>query len=270
MLGTLSQFFLAVTLTAASACTDEVRCEPLHQQPGPSTDGDRAIEAGAQTRLLADLKAAGDAFADHGDPVRFDRECDAAFRRQGLDLEHLDPAAAGKQLRGGAAIGEIAARVDQWCRVRHTRLKAASGRQLVELARAVDPDASRDTLRDQIQRPADQALPALRKLAAESAAVEAQPAGSLMVLAKMLTEAGDQAGAVSVLSAAARRFPDEFAIWIELGNLHGAAGTKPDPAESVRCFTRAVALRPSSLAAHSGLGRCSPIRAGLMKRLSNS
>ena len=58
-------------------------------------------------------------------------------------------------------------------------------------------------LRDQYQRPAAEALPALRRLAADAEALEKQPAASLMTLALLLKEAGDQSDATSVL----RRHP---------------------------------------------------------------
>ena len=70
-----------------------------------------------------------------------------------------------------------------------------------------------------------------------------------MVLASMLKEAGDQSRAISVLRTATRRFPNDVVLWLELGNLNGGSGANPDPAEAVRCFRKAVEVRPRSHAA---------------------
>ncbi len=208
----------------------------------------------AERRLLAEIEAAGNAYADHGDPAEFDRDVAAAFRRCGLDLDKDDPAVAGERLGRRAATGEIAGVIDEWCRVRRTGLKSSDWRSLAAVARAVDPDPWRNAMRDQLARPAAEALAELRRLASDAAAMAAQPAASVMTLAGLLEEAGDRTAATSVLRGGTRRFPGRFGLWLELGNLIGSSEPTADAAEAARCFAKAVALRPKSHVAHTSLG----------------
>jgi tetratricopeptide (TPR) repeat protein len=215
----------------------------------------RRPDGDAEHKLLADLTAAENAYADHTDPTEFDRDLATAFRRYGLDLDQVEPKVAGERLGGRASTSEIAGALDEWCRVRRMQPNTPDWRRLAEVARAADPDPWRNSLRDQYERPTAEARPALRRLAADAGALEKQPAASLMTLALLLKEAGDQSNARSVLRAATRRFPSHFSLWLELGNLNSSAAEEsPDPAEAARCFAQAVALRPGSHAAHTSLG----------------
>ncbi len=103
--------------------------------------GVRDVEAAR--KLLADLETAIGARADHCDYSRLDRELAAAFRGYGVDLNVLDPKAAGARLAGRAVTPEVAAAIDEWCRVRRTRLSVPTWRRLAEVARAADPPANR-------------------------------------------------------------------------------------------------------------------------------
>ena len=106
----------------ASACRSRRRARPsprsLKKTPAPPT-------ARAERKLLADLETAIAARADHLDYSRVDRELAAAFRSYGLDLDVVDPKTAGARLAGKPETPEIAAAIDEWCRVRRTRLKVA-------------------------------------------------------------------------------------------------------------------------------------------------
>ena len=93
----------------------------------------------------------------------------------------------------------------------------------------------------------------LRARAAEVKAMQRQPARSLVLLVRLLWEAGDPGTATPVLNVAERRFPDDFWVCIELGNLNMVDAPVPDPAEAARYFSRAIALRPRSYAAHANL-----------------
>ena len=124
------------------------------------------------------------------------------------------------------------------------RLKAASWRRLAEIARAADKDPWRNAIRDQFDRPAPDALPALKAQAASKDALEKQPVDSLLLLSEMLAEAGDQPTAAAVLKVAGRRFPKRFlgvlpargtGLWGEQRSLILA--------EASRFFAAAVALR---------------------------
>ena len=142
--------------------------------------GDHDVKADHQ--FLADIEAALAAYADHADYSRLDRELAAAFRGHGLDLDVLDPKAAGARLAGRPSTPEVAAVIDRWCRVRKTLLKVPTWRRLLEVARAADPDPWRTGLRDQFDRlPAD-TLPVLQANAgnatATTKATREQPAAA--------------------------------------------------------------------------------------------
>ena len=100
-----------------------------NQKDAASRSGD------AERKLLAALEEAIATHADHLDFLRLDRELAAAFRKYGLDLDSADPKAAGAKLAGHPVTPEIAAAIDEWCRVRRTRLKVGTWRRLVEVAR---------------------------------------------------------------------------------------------------------------------------------------
>jgi len=117
----------------------------------PTTDAIRG-EGEAERKLVTDLDDAIDAHADHLDPARVDRDLAAAFARYGLDLDVVEPKAAAARLAGKPSTPEIAAAIDDWCRLRRRTLEVPTWRKLLAVARAVDPDPWRNALRDQIVR----------------------------------------------------------------------------------------------------------------------
>ena len=121
------------------------------------------------------------------------------------------------------------------------------------MARAVDADPWRNAIRDQFDRPPAETITSLRARAAEIEAMNTQPARSLVLLVRMLWDAGEPATSLPVLNIAERRFPDDFWVCIEQGNLNMVDAPLPDPVEAARYFSRAIALRPLSRAAHENL-----------------
>ncbi len=213
--------------------------------------GVRDVEAAR--KLLADLETAIGARADHCDYSRLDRELAAAFRGYGVDLNVLDPKAAGARLAGRAVTPEVAAAIDEWCRVRRTRLSVPTWRRLAEVARAADPDPWRNAVRDRYGRPPADALPALRARAADAQALEKQPVRSLLLLSHMLLDADDRPTAAAVARVARRRFPSDFWVCVIQGDLCIDGSPKPAPAEAAQSYTAAVALRLQSPLAHAYL-----------------
>jgi tetratricopeptide (TPR) repeat protein len=220
---------------------------------GQGRDGtDVAPVRDAERNLLANLERVRSATPDHFSPERFDREMAAAFRTYGLDLDHAEPKEAGARLAGRPSTPTIVAAIDDWCRAR-IDLEITTWRRLDRVARAADPDPWRNSLRDQHERPPAEAIPALRARAAEVVAMEKQPLPSLLLLTRMLFDAGEPATSTPVLYLAERRFPDEFWVCFQQGNLNILGAPEPDPTEAVRYLKRAVALRPRSFAAHASL-----------------
>jgi eukaryotic-like serine/threonine-protein kinase len=208
-------------------------------------------DAEAERRLLADMHEIIGDYYDHRDGLQTDRACIVAFQKFGLEFETTDPKVAAKQLAGRRSTVEIAAGLDMWCRLRRLEKNLAPRLPLAEVARAADPDPWRNALRDQYERPTREALPFLRAKAADRESLESQPAASLLLLSMTLGEAGDFASARAVLRVAGRRFPGEFWVRFEQGYVSGILSA---PADAVRYFEAAAALRPQSSAAHHSLG----------------
>ncbi len=214
-----------------------------HSRP----DGD------AERKLLADLVRVQNAAAEDFDLKRFDHDVAAAFRTYGLDLDVVDSKEARARLSGWRSTAEVVAAIDDWCNVRRREPGAAAWRRLADAAGAIDTDSWRGSIRNQFDKPPEEAISVLRARAADVKAMQRQPARSLVLLVRMLWDAGDPGTALPVLNIAERRFPDDFWVCIELGNLNMVDAPLPDPAEAVRYFSRAIALRPLSFAAHENL-----------------
>ncbi len=165
----------------------------------------------------------------------------------------VDSKEARARLSGWRSTAEVVAAIDDWCNVRRREPGAAAWRRLADAAGAIDTDSWRDSIRDQFDKPPEEAISVLRARAADVKAMQRQPARSLVLLVRMLWDAGDPGTAIPVLNIAERRFPDDFWVCIELGNLNMVDAPLPDPAEAVRFFSRAIALRPLSFAAHENL-----------------
>ncbi len=259
LIGGVASWILGVTMTTGNPCVGLAAGVP-DEPPGrkastlQSPNDVSGLDGDAELKLMADLAAAFDAYADHFDPGELDRELAAAFRRYRLDLDRVDPKIAGEQLGRRASTRALASELDRWCHIRRTRLHDSSWRRLTDVARAADPDPWRNALRDQYDRAPADALPALQTLAANARALETQPAASLIVLALLIDDAGDQSGAASVLCVASRRFASNFWVWFELGRIYGSRAENPNAPQAAQSFARAVALRPRSVAAHTNLG----------------
>jgi tetratricopeptide (TPR) repeat protein len=95
---------------------------------------------------------------------------------------------------------------------------------------------------------------AVRRLAADRAAVESQPAPTLVLLALALKICGDRSRAAQTLQQAWRRNPGDFWVNTELALIHWTGTEYKNPNEAARFHTAAAAIRPRSGAAHNGLG----------------
>ncbi len=217
------------------------------QKAGKASDGE------AERKLLGNLATAFGAYADHYDSARLDRELAAAFRSYGLDLDVVDRKTAAARLAGHPETPEIAAAIDMWSRRRRKALKGSSWRRLADVACAADGDPWRNSVREQADKPPSDGLPVLKARAADAQALEKQPALSLLLLARMLDEAGDREGAGVVVQAARRRFPRDFWICMMHGSLNLQGAPRPDPAEAARFFAAAAAIEPRSVGAHANL-----------------
>jgi Flp pilus assembly protein TadD/tRNA A-37 threonylcarbamoyl transferase component Bud32 len=181
----------------------------------------------------------------------FDREGAArafatAFRAYGIDVGKLAPAEAAKRLRQRAIKEQLVVALDSWA-----ALVAHSPRRLrrLALAAAVDPNDWRNSVRDAVRKQNTAAL--VERATAGN--VMAQPAATLEMLGQYLKEAKRFGEAAALLRQAQQKYPGDFWINHQLAILYSKT-TPPRPAEAVRFFTAALALRSESPTVHYNLG----------------
>src|SRR5262249_24096907 len=130
-----------------------------------------------------------------------------AFREYGLDVERLDPQAAGALVRSRPIHRQLVAALDDWANAR-LLLKAAGARQGLAVARAADPDRWRNRLRDALEGKD----PGAPEEAAASAQAPDWPAPTLALLATFADGTAWSERVIALLERAQRRHPDDF--WI--------------------------------------------------------
>jgi serine/threonine-protein kinase len=214
----------------------------------------RATEIERDRKLLGALETIRGNRSEHWDPKRTDAEYAAAFRDFGIDLDQLDPKAAGRRIAQRSAPVELCSFVDDWAFVRRRARglrEEASWQRLIAAAQAADPDPWRVALRDRIGRGNKEAL---RRLARDEKALVSQSATSLVLLAEALIERGDWGRAEQVLRRAWQLQPSDFWVSHSSGIVHSKESSLYEPEEEVRFRSAAVAIRPRSHVAHNNLG----------------
>jgi serine/threonine protein kinase/Flp pilus assembly protein TadD len=200
--------------------------------------------------------------------AQIDSDYTTAFREFGIDPDHLDPKEAGRLLRERTRPLEITLFLDDWALIRRSAFDTkdkVAWQRIIATARATDPDPWRDELRKLIDGGSPEAL---ERLATDQAALAAQPARSLVVLASLLQATQDDQGDVTprvswldILKRAWRRSPGDYGIcrqMAETGPRHHLAeprysGCRSNVIEELRYTTAAVAANPLSPHAHSAL-----------------
>jgi serine/threonine protein kinase/Flp pilus assembly protein TadD len=216
-----------------------------------------AIESAEKDRRIVErLAATHNDLGVHNDQAKADAEYAVAFRAYGVDLNTLDPDAAGKVLAACPAVADLANALDQWAILRRGRAlrDPAGAAKLVAVARAADPDPWRNALRDTLGRNEEapaRRLEDLERLAA-TADVERLPVASVTRLAASLGFFGRKETAVALLRRAQASHRDDFWVNADLGSELMASG-RPD--EAIQFFAVATGVRPRSGLALSGLGK---------------
>jgi serine/threonine-protein kinase len=207
-------------------------------------------------RVVERLAAVLNDFGVHGDEREADSDYAAAFRAYGVDVDSLDPSAAGRLLATSPVAPELASALDQWAILRRGRVlhDPAGSDRLVAVARAADPDPWRNRLRDTVGRmgggPARR-LEVLERLAA-TADVENLPVASVTRLATSLAIFGRRDTAIALLRRAQASHRGDFWVNADLGRELMASNR---PEEAVRFYAVAAGVRPQSPLALGGLGR---------------
>jgi eukaryotic-like serine/threonine-protein kinase len=161
---------------------------------------------------------------------------ESAFRDAGLDL-YGDAAAMVSMPIAERDREGIASALDDWASDEHA--VAESKRGLAAIARLIDP--VRNQIRDAIRRDDRAELVALAK----DAESRRYPAASVILLARTLVSRGDLTSAIELLTEAQRRFPTDFWINYEVGQLLSRSGS-PRGDDGVRFLAIAATLKPNS------------------------
>ncbi len=209
-------------------------------------------------RLLEELELVRGNLIMHRDLTRADAQYRDAFRRAGLDLDATGTQEAGRWLASRSDPVELVGYLDYWAFVRRQLGGVdADWRRLVAAARAGDPDPWRDALRAKLGRDDAEAVGEFRKIA-DDPTLENQPAPGLLLLARQLRFcSNDGARSAQILRRAARRYPGDFRVHVELALASGALvesglGTgdvHERPEEAIRHLTTALGIRPASVTA---------------------
>jgi tetratricopeptide (TPR) repeat protein/tRNA A-37 threonylcarbamoyl transferase component Bud32 len=216
-----------------------------------------AIEAVEKDRHIGErLAAVLNDFGVHGDERKANADYAAAFRFYGVDVDSLEPSAAGRLLATSPVAPELASALDQWAILRRSRVlrDPAGADRLIEVARRADPDPWRNRLRDTVGRSGGgsaRRLEVLERLAA-TADVEHLPVTSVTRLATSLAIFGGRDTAIALLRRAQSSHRDDFWVNADLGR-ELLAASRPEEAE--RFYAIASGVRPQSPLALGGLGR---------------
>jgi tetratricopeptide (TPR) repeat protein len=187
------------------------------------------------------------------DPEVLDRLYGEAFRWYGIDVEALEPAEAASRLGQRSIAVELAGALDDW--VSHSLRQGddRNRKRLLALARAVDPDARRNQLRDALEESDPKSTRQRLVQVAATVQMTDWPANTLHLLGATVRDVGAIEQAVTLLQQAQRKYPEHFWICSDLADC--LSQMKPPQWDgAIRYYTAAMALRPRSPGAHSNLG----------------
>ena len=168
-----------------------------------------------------------------------------AFREYGIDIDALDRDTAAMLIRARSIRYELAVFLDSWSQVRrHLEQKGAKAigkdwKELLEIARAVDPDSWRDAFRKAVLNGDRKALIEL----AASAPISSLPAETVDRLGDALMSMGATVEAAAFLKKGQMLHPQDYWINVNLGLCLLRLGRRD---EAIRYHTAAVSLRPEA------------------------
>src|SRR4029079_1575684 len=147
-----------------------------------------ADELAKDKKLVERLDAIRVQSVDQKELEKTNEEYALAFRDFGIDVDQLDPEAAAQFFRRRESPQEFASRVDDWALIRKEKEafsaeRSETWKHLVSIAKAVDEDPWRNSLRSLI---GDKDHEAIDRLASDEAEMSKQSARSLYLLAMIL------------------------------------------------------------------------------------
>jgi serine/threonine protein kinase/Flp pilus assembly protein TadD len=177
-----------------------------------------------------------------------DRLYAAAFADYDLDMTTLGPREAAERIQASAICDRLIAALDDWVPV-WQHLRPRDRDPLRAVAELVEDDPWRRRLRA-VKRP-DQERAVLEALANEKD-IQSRPLASVRLLAISLWNAGSGAMAEQLLRQAQATRSADFWVNFDLAFILEKKGA--DPAEALRFYQAALALRPQSPVVHNNLG----------------
>ena len=217
---------------------------------------DTAERAEQDRRIVDRLAAIQNDFGVHNDDAKADAEYAAAFRAYGVDVDHIEPGAAGRALAASPAMVDLANALDHWAFLRRGRTlhdpDGAAGwsrlrwRPILTLG-----ELNFGLTLNRTGRNAAQRLEILERLAA-TADLGYLPGASVTRLAGALAVLGRRELAIGLLRRAQPLHRNDFWVNADLGRELLVAGRAE---EAVRYFDVAAGVRPRSGLALRGLAR---------------
>jgi tetratricopeptide (TPR) repeat protein/serine/threonine protein kinase len=225
--------------------------EEIHQQVREVLDDLQMLEILEQARIRPTQES------KYGyDHKQEDAGYADAFRDQGIDIDALDVKEAAERIRARSIGYELCVILDTWAYARRRVSEAGSNRtgrdwkELLEIARAADPDPWRDRFREALQNDDRKSIVE----AAESAPISSLPALTVDRLGSALFHLGAFKDGAAFLRKGQRLHPHDF--WIN-SNL-GICLFRMQPSQlddAILFFTAAVALRPEAALARCNLAQ---------------
>ena len=203
--------------------------------------------------MIAGLEAARFQEAAGGKEVMFDHagasnQYAAAFRQDDPNWEALGVDEAAARIKQRAIKDDLLAALSNWSNITPNERERE---KLSRIVLAADPDP--ESFRNRWNAALEQRDWHTLQVLAINPEMMDQPTYAAGVYGRAMVQAGDPAGAATLLKDANERHPGDFWINFELACTYLQA--KPTAVdEAIRYFTASVALRPSSSAAHNNLG----------------
>jgi tetratricopeptide (TPR) repeat protein len=188
----------------------------------------------------------------HFDHERAEALYGEAFRALGLDVAALSPEEAAEGIRRSTVAVELAAALDSWAVLRR-RVRGPDDsmwRELLRLARAVDPDAWRGQVREALTR---WDAPGLAELVKPAEVVHLLPP-TLYAVVRVFEGSDENVRIEALLREAQRQHPSDFWTNHDLAFFFHRQSRPPQDDEAIRFFTAALVLRPRSPGVHLNLG----------------
>jgi tetratricopeptide (TPR) repeat protein len=184
-----------------------------------------------------------------------------AFREYGIDIDALPRDEAARRIQARSICYELTVFLDSWSHVRRrlenqgTQQPGKDWKELLEVARAVDPDPWRDRFRQAVLNGEPRTLVEL----AATAPIASLSAETVDRLGDALLGKETIKEAAVFLKKGQQIHPQDYWINVNLANCLLQLGTQ-NLDDALRYYTAAVALRPQAVLSHANLANALRIK----------